>query len=158
MHTRIFQKTVTQYAVRIVIMVSHLGAMVADDMMVTGYRSYHCNKEATMTCNILDKAHIHPAIRQAITNKISEIIREVSAVMASSTFVIVSMAQNPPSPARSTNCLIRLVRHTSTSMAAILASGGVAIATKCGRLAHLPDGVCQRHAGGRNSRTGTVKR
>lgn len=48
-----------------------------------------------MTRSILDEDHIHPAIRQAITNKNSEIIQEVQAAMASNTVVVVGMAQNP---------------------------------------------------------------
>lgn len=48
-----------------------------------------------MTRSILDEAHIHPAIRQAIIDKNSEIIREVQAAMASNTVVVVGMAQNP---------------------------------------------------------------
>ena len=48
-----------------------------------------------MTRSILDEAHIHSAIRQAITNKNSEIIQEVKAAMESNTVVVVGMAQNP---------------------------------------------------------------
>lgn len=48
-----------------------------------------------MTRSVLDEAHIHPAIRQAITSKNSEIIQEVQAAMASNTVVVVGMAQNP---------------------------------------------------------------
>lgn len=54
-----------------------------------------------MTRSILDEAHIHPAIRQAITNQNSEIIGEVQSAIASNTIVIVGMAQNPfPKKAR----------------------------------------------------------
>ena len=48
-----------------------------------------------MTRSILDETHIHPAIRQAIIDKNSEIIREVQAAIASNTVVVVGMAQNP---------------------------------------------------------------
>jgi monothiol glutaredoxin len=48
-----------------------------------------------MTRSILDEAHIHPAIRQAISDKNAEIIREVQAAIASNTVVVVGMAQNP---------------------------------------------------------------
>lgn len=48
-----------------------------------------------MTRSILDEAHIHPAIRQTITDKNSEIIREVQAAIASNTVVVVGMAHNP---------------------------------------------------------------
>jgi glutaredoxin-related protein len=48
-----------------------------------------------MTRSILDEAHIHPAIRQAITDNHSEIIHEVQAAIASNAVVVVGMAQNP---------------------------------------------------------------
>lgn len=48
-----------------------------------------------MTRSILDEAHIHSAIRQTITNKNAEIIREVQDAIASNTVVVVGMAQNP---------------------------------------------------------------
>lgn len=48
-----------------------------------------------MTRSILDEVHIHPAIRQTITDKNSEIIREVQAAIASNAVVVVGMAQNP---------------------------------------------------------------
>ena len=48
-----------------------------------------------MTRSILDEAHIHPAIRQVITDQNSAIIHEVPAAIARNTAVVVGMAQNP---------------------------------------------------------------
>ncbi len=48
-----------------------------------------------MTRNILDEGHIHPAIRQSIDEKNSEIIHEVLAAIAMNSVVVVGMAQNP---------------------------------------------------------------
>jgi monothiol glutaredoxin len=54
-----------------------------------------------MTRNILDESHIHPAIRQVITEKHADIVREVQAAVASNNVVIVGMRQNPvPKKAR----------------------------------------------------------
>lgn len=54
-----------------------------------------------MTRPILDEAHIHPAIRQAISDKHSDIIREVQDAVAANDVVVVGMKQNPfPKKAR----------------------------------------------------------
>jgi glutaredoxin-related protein len=54
-----------------------------------------------MTRPILDEAHIHPAIRQVISDKHADIIREVQDAIASNDVVVVGMAQNPvPKKAR----------------------------------------------------------
>lgn len=48
-----------------------------------------------MTRNVLDEAHIHPAIRQTISDNNADIVREVQAAIASNKVVVVGMAQNP---------------------------------------------------------------
>jgi monothiol glutaredoxin len=48
-----------------------------------------------MTRNILDEAHIHPAIRETIANSHADIIREVQAAIAANDVVVVGMKQNP---------------------------------------------------------------
>ena len=48
-----------------------------------------------MTRHILDEAHIHPAIRQAITSSNADIVAEVQAAVAKHAVVVVGMAQNP---------------------------------------------------------------
>ena len=54
-----------------------------------------------MTRNILDEAHIHPAIRETIANNHADIVREVQAAVAKNDIVVVGMAQNPmPKKAR----------------------------------------------------------
>src|SRR6266436_3488614 len=54
-----------------------------------------------MTRNILDEAHIHPAIRETIANNGADIVREVQAAVASNDVVVVGMKQNPnPKKAR----------------------------------------------------------
>ncbi len=54
-----------------------------------------------MTRQILDESKIHPAIRQAISDRHSDIIREVQDAIASNDVVVVGMAQNPfPKKAR----------------------------------------------------------
>lgn len=54
-----------------------------------------------MTRSILDEAHIHPSIRQAINEQHSDILREVQDAIASNPVVVVGMAQNPfPKKAR----------------------------------------------------------
>jgi monothiol glutaredoxin len=54
-----------------------------------------------MTRNILDEAHIHPAIRETIANHNADIIREVQAAIAANDVVVVGMKQNPfPKKAR----------------------------------------------------------
>ena len=54
-----------------------------------------------MTRNILDEAHIHPAIRETIANNRVDIVREVQTAVASNDVVVVGMKQNPaPKKAR----------------------------------------------------------
>ncbi len=54
-----------------------------------------------MPRNILDEAHIHPAIRDKIANHQADIVREVQAALAANEIVVVGMAQNPwPKKAR----------------------------------------------------------
>ena len=54
-----------------------------------------------MSREILDEAHIHPAIRERIANNHADIVREVQAAVASNDVVVVGMAQNPfPKQAR----------------------------------------------------------
>jgi monothiol glutaredoxin len=48
-----------------------------------------------MTRNILDQAHIHPAIRETVANSHADIIREVQAAIAANDVVVVGMRQNP---------------------------------------------------------------
>ncbi len=48
-----------------------------------------------MARNILDEAHIHPAIRATIANANADIVNEVKAAIASNAVVVVGMAQNP---------------------------------------------------------------
>ncbi|WP_151638913.1 glutaredoxin domain-containing protein [Noviherbaspirillum aerium] len=48
-----------------------------------------------MTRNILDEAHIHPAIRAAISGNHADIIGEVKSAVALHDIVVVGMAQNP---------------------------------------------------------------
>ena len=48
-----------------------------------------------MSRNILDEAHIHPAIRETIANNHADIVREVQAAIGNNDIVIVGMAQNP---------------------------------------------------------------
>lgn len=44
---------------------------------------------------ILDEAHIHPAIRDAIATRHADIVREVGKAVAQNDVVVVGMAQNP---------------------------------------------------------------
>lgn len=54
-----------------------------------------------MTRNILDEAHVHPAIRETIAKNHADVIREVQAAVASNDVVVVGMKQNPfPKKAR----------------------------------------------------------
>ncbi|HEY4317216.1 MAG TPA: glutaredoxin domain-containing protein [Herbaspirillum sp.] len=54
-----------------------------------------------MTRSILEEARIHPAIRQIITDKHADIVREVQAAVAGNKVVVVGMRQNPfPKKAR----------------------------------------------------------
>lgn len=48
-----------------------------------------------MTRNILDEAHIHPAIRQKIHASHRDTVDEVQAAIASHDIVVVGMKQNP---------------------------------------------------------------
>lgn len=48
-----------------------------------------------MSRSILDETHIHPAIRQFITDKHADIVQEVQAAIAGNKVVVVGMAQNP---------------------------------------------------------------
>jgi glutaredoxin-related protein len=48
-----------------------------------------------MSRSVLDEAHIHPAIRQFITDKNADIVQEVQAAVASNNVVVVGMKQNP---------------------------------------------------------------
>jgi monothiol glutaredoxin len=45
--------------------------------------------------NILDEAHIHPAIRGRIETNHADIVREVQAAIAANAVVVVGMKQNP---------------------------------------------------------------
>ena len=54
-----------------------------------------------MSLSILDEAHIHPAIREAVSGSHADIVREVQDAIAANDVVIVGMAQNPmPKKAR----------------------------------------------------------
>jgi glutaredoxin-related protein len=54
-----------------------------------------------MTRQILAEDHIHPAIRQLISDRHADILREVQDAIASNDVVVVGMAQNPfPKKAR----------------------------------------------------------
>jgi len=44
---------------------------------------------------VLDEAHIHPAVRDAIANHHADILGEVKAAIAANGIVVVGMAQNP---------------------------------------------------------------
>jgi monothiol glutaredoxin len=48
-----------------------------------------------MPRSILDEAHIHPAVREAIANSHADIVREVQAAIAANPVVVVGMRQNP---------------------------------------------------------------
>jgi monothiol glutaredoxin len=48
-----------------------------------------------MPRNILDEAHIHPAIRETIARNHTDIVGEVQAAIEASAVVVVGMAQNP---------------------------------------------------------------
>jgi len=54
-----------------------------------------------MSRNVLDEAHVHPAIRKTIAGHHEDIIREVQAAAAANDVVVVGMKQNPqPKKAR----------------------------------------------------------
>ena len=48
-----------------------------------------------MSRSILDEAHIHPAIREKISNKHADIVNEVQSAIANHKVVVVGMKQNP---------------------------------------------------------------
>lgn len=48
-----------------------------------------------MPRNILDEAHIHPAIREKIATNRADIVREVRTAIAANDVVVVGMRQNP---------------------------------------------------------------
>ncbi len=48
-----------------------------------------------MSRDILDEAHIHPAIRTKVESYHAELVREVQAAVAAESIVIVGMRQNP---------------------------------------------------------------
>ena len=48
-----------------------------------------------MSRNVLDEAHIHPAVRQKIQDRHSGIVDEVRAAIAAHAVVVVGMRQNP---------------------------------------------------------------
>jgi glutaredoxin-related protein len=48
-----------------------------------------------MPRNILDEAHIHPAIRETIARNHADIVGEVQAAIKANAVVVVGMAQNP---------------------------------------------------------------
>lgn len=48
-----------------------------------------------MSRNILDEAHIHPAIRATVANFNADIVAEVRAAIAANPVVVVGMRQNP---------------------------------------------------------------
>lgn len=48
-----------------------------------------------MSRQVLDEAHIHPAIRQAVSDHHADIIREVQSAIAHNAIVVVGMGQNP---------------------------------------------------------------
>ena len=48
-----------------------------------------------MSRNILDEAHIHPAIRETVADNRADIVREVQEAVAANAVVVVGMAQNP---------------------------------------------------------------
>ena len=54
-----------------------------------------------MPRSILDEAHIHPAIREAVAANQADLVREVQAAVAANDVVVVGMKQNPaPKEAR----------------------------------------------------------
>lgn len=56
---------------------------------------------ASMSRQILDENHIHPAVREKIAANHADIVREVQAAIAANDVVVVGMAQNPvPKQAR----------------------------------------------------------
>jgi len=48
-----------------------------------------------MPRNVLDEAHIHPAVRKKIADSHADIVREVQAAIAANDVVVVGMKQNP---------------------------------------------------------------
>jgi hypothetical protein len=66
-----------------------------------------------MPRSILDEAHIHPAIREAIASNHADIVAEVQAAIAAHDVVVVGMAQNPV-PKQPSGCWTRPASRTST--------------------------------------------
>jgi monothiol glutaredoxin len=57
--------------------------------------------EATVGRQILDEAHVHPAIREFIANRHVDLVHEVQAAVAANAVVVVGMGINPmPKKAR----------------------------------------------------------
>jgi monothiol glutaredoxin len=55
----------------------------------------------SMSRHILEETHIHPAIREFVSNRHRDIVDEVKAAIAAHNVVVVGMAQNPaPKSAR----------------------------------------------------------
>lgn len=48
-----------------------------------------------MSRSVLDEAHIHPTIRQVVTDNNADIVKEVQAAVAGNKVVVIGMAQNP---------------------------------------------------------------
>jgi hypothetical protein len=86
-----------------------------------------------MPRNILDEAHIHPAIRERIINQRAVIVREVRAAVAANNVVVVGMKQNPH-PKRACKSLDTAgVPYKSIwLMGVTLAIGGGATHSRCG--------------------------
>lgn len=57
-----------------------------------------------MSRQILAEDHIHPAIRQVISDDHADVVREVQGAVASNDVVVVGMAQNP-FPKKARKCL-----------------------------------------------------
>lgn len=54
-----------------------------------------------MPRSVLDEAHIHPAVRDAVSGSHADIVHEVQAAVAANAVVVVGMRQNPfPKKAR----------------------------------------------------------
>jgi len=61
----------------------------------------HVPPEEAMPRSILDEAHIHPSIREAVAARHAEVVREVQNAVAANDVVVIGMAQNPfPKKAR----------------------------------------------------------
>jgi|SRR5687768_15422246 monothiol glutaredoxin len=54
-----------------------------------------------MPRNVLDEAHLHPAVRDRVASHHADIVREVQAAVSANAVVVVGMRQNPmPKKAR----------------------------------------------------------